>query len=382
MLRVRAAAVGELWQRPPRWGRTAMLLLAVGAITGIRAGQHANGLELAGRDWPELLPHLRAADGREALSWWTGDWVQHNGYYRPLTSCSLYFDYRLTGEGWPRWWRMHNVVLIALTAMLLALLTRALAGSDLAALVAGTTSTGWLVEWTIVQHITPRTDVLCALFMLAALLLALQWAKGGRAHLLAGALACVALSALSKEMALLLAALVPLTLWAAGAPRRRSVIATAACIVLLVAYWLLRSRALDQPLWQPTAHIREHALPSRAMVLAMVMVPLVPSLSFYRSLDLPMLTLCNTWLHFAEDLASVVQYPLAGLHRARLLLLGLLWKASIWPLTGFALVTPHYLYIPRLGDCLLYGCAAAQLVSMLSRRRRPTEHEAPESDGA
>jgi len=173
-----------------------------------------------------------------------------------------------------------------------------------------------------------------------------------------------------------------LFLWAGRAPLRGSAIAATACFVLPVAYGLLRSHALVHPLWQPAEHVRDYTLRSIALVLAMVMVPIAPSLSFHHSLDTPMCALGAAWLHLAEDLSSVLQYHLAGLYRPRLLVLGLLWKVSIWPLTGFALVTPHYLYIARLGDGLLYGCAAAQIASMLSRLRRPTQPAAPDPGGA
>ncbi len=363
------AEVQRRWLRLPERARLALLILAVVICTGARLSNHAGGDPLSGPDWPELLPHLETADGREILSWFTGDWVQHNGYYRPLSSLSFLLDYVAVGEDHPLYWRLHNLVLMAGVAALLAALTRALTGSDAAGLVAGVVSMGARTEGAVMFRVSPRTDVLCALFLPASLLWMLSWARGSGPGALAAALVAAGLSVLSKEAGLLLGALVPLTLWAKGASRRRITVAAGACLAVLLVYWLARSHFLQVPAWSLSMPVRQFPLHSRGLVVLRTVLPVAWSVHAWAGFVPIQLLLATTWLRALGDLAELAQWPLVAVHRVRLLLLGVLWQvAAVVPVTNYALLSPQYLYLPGLGDCFLWGCAVAGAAAIAGRR--------------
>jgi len=279
-------------------------VLAVVTCTCARLSGYVDGRPLEGPDWPELLPHLETVDVREALSWFTGDWVQHNGYYRPVSSYSLLLDYLVVGEHRPVWWRVHNLLLMASVAALLAVLTRALTGSDAAGLVAGVVSMGARTEGAVMFRVSPRTDVLCALFLPASLLWMLSWARGGRPGFLAAALVAAGLSVLSKEAGLLLGALAPLTLWAGGASQRRITVAAGACLAVLLVYWLARSHFLQVPAWSLSMPVRQFPLHSRGLVVLRTVLPVAWSVHAWAGFVPIQLLLATTWLRALGDLAG------------------------------------------------------------------------------
>jgi len=355
-----------------------MLLAVVALATCVSGGRYVDGSPLRGFDWPVILPHLRTADLREALGWWAGDWVQHNGYYRPIPSCSFWLDYRIAGESHPAWWRIHNVLLMAVVSCLLATFVRLLTESRVAGLVAGLFATSGPVAGRIVGHVSPRTDVMCALFLLAALIFSLRWLRTGRRRDLLGAALMAALSGCSKETGVLLAFLLPLVLWSVRAPLRRAAVLSGVVIAVLAGCWLLRSAALHMSPLDLRPPVRQFPAQSRLGVFLDVVLPVYRDRFFYRSVSAIAFLTPWPWLVVLADLIALAQWAFTGLFRPRLLVLGVLWKAiTVWPVLGYLLIARHYHYIPDLGDGLLYGCAAAYVWSRIRKhlRREPAPSE-------
>ena len=99
------------------------------------------------------------------------------GYYRPLIMLSFALDRALWGT-WPAGFHATNVVCHAAVAWLVGALAAALGAGSGAALAAAIVFLAHPVQTEAVTYISGRTDVLCALFVLLALL---AWRRARRA---------------------------------------------------------------------------------------------------------------------------------------------------------------------------------------------------------
>lgn len=94
---------------------------------------------------------------------------RRSGYYRPVTVITYFLDYHLW-RGWPFGFHLSNLLFHALCSLLIYLLSLKALGSREVASAAGFLFAAHPVHTEAVAWISGRTDVLAALFLLAALL--------------------------------------------------------------------------------------------------------------------------------------------------------------------------------------------------------------------
>ena len=240
-----------------------------------------------------------APDGLARI--WTSDFFQGaithgvpylSGYYRPVTNAVFWLEYRLAGRrAWP--YHATQLLLHALTAFLLSLLVRRLAGGWWPGALAALVFALHPVNAFAASQPAARADVLFATFYLLALLVfdaAVTAPRGARA---AGRIALTALlflcAVLSKEMGITLpAALCLLVLYrhAQGAVPWRRMAWTIPVWLVGGAYLAWRFAFLHLSVSMPTVGygaaysppvLVAGALKSLLIHLARIVVPLGPS---------------------------------------------------------------------------------------------------------
>lgn len=136
----------------------------------------------------------------------TGDFFRRSedpttiGHWRPLVTATYMADWALDG-GRPRLFHAHNAFLHGVCAALLALLAIELGFSDTAALAAGLLFAVLPAHVEAVAWISGRTDLLCGLFVILALVLDVRASRTGRLPGRGLAAASTFLALLAKEMA-------------------------------------------------------------------------------------------------------------------------------------------------------------------------------------
>ncbi len=206
----------------------------------------ASGISLLDDDWG----HLKLAS-KGVISALTTGWeglVGQGGYYRPAVVLSFYLDYLIGGYA-PAIYHIHNILIHAGCAYLVFLFARCLSTDRAVAWGAALLFFVLPIHTDSVFWIVGRTDLLCALFYLSALILFYKYMQRGSTGALLGLAACSALAFLSKEMAvslpIALAALVVYRKAWKTAQARRGL--TVVCIVLLAYFgirWLVLGSVL------------------------------------------------------------------------------------------------------------------------------------------
>lgn len=337
--------MGRMRQVPPSVWLFAGLLAAGTAALGWLAAP----VGFLSDDW--RLVQLAAAPD---LPLFSANWhgvAGQGGFYRPLVMLSLRLDH-LLGGGAAGWFHLTNVLLHLACALLVTLLYRELARiSDQPPTAALVARARWpalaagLLFFVLPIHtdnifwVAGRTDTLCGVFSLTAVLLFAGQLRAPHPARLAGCALALAAALLSKEMALgLPLVLGALALWRGGLRRPATLWALAVIGGVLLGYLALRWQVLGSLLDAPTnTNISlfrvERALRSSlrlfftlgprhsgAVVLVLTLLLAAPSLTrWQRARPLLLLTLA--------------------------LLLGLL------PVLG--LIVRWYLYIPSAFACLL-----------------------------
>ena len=142
------------------------------------------------------------------------------GYYRPVVILSYLADARVFGTGSPAGPHIFNVTCHLLTTMLVWLLARRvlrqIPDGGGGAVVAATVFAVHPIHTESVSWIAGRSDVLAALFLVTALLLALRWLDRRSAVALLLAPVFFLLALLSKEIAIVGLALLPLLIIFSG----------------------------------------------------------------------------------------------------------------------------------------------------------------------
>ena len=206
----------------------------------------ASGISLLDDDWG----HLKLASKGVVFAFTTG-WeglIGQGGYYRPAVVLSFYLDYLIGGYA-PAIYHIHNILIHAGCAYLVFLFARCLSTDSAVAWGAALLFFVLPIHTDSIFWIVGRTDLLCALFYLSALILFFKYMERGSTGALLGLAACSALAFLSKEMAIslpvALAALVAYRKMWNTAPARRGL--AVVCIVLLAYFgvrWLVLGSAL------------------------------------------------------------------------------------------------------------------------------------------
>ncbi|MBL7689975.1 MAG: hypothetical protein JNM41_00160 [Flavipsychrobacter sp.] len=166
-----------------------------------------------------------------------------------------------------------NVVWYALAAIALLMLLRAVVfrGSPLTALVATVLFVIHPVHTEVVANVKSRDEIMSLLFISLTLLLVVQYHRRRSVGGLVASLACFALALLSKEYAITLLVILPLSLYVfEQADIRKAAIATLPFVVVAAAYALWRLHVLGprNPLSDTDIQINPYAYASAAQKLA------------------------------------------------------------------------------------------------------------------
>jgi tetratricopeptide (TPR) repeat protein len=191
--------------------------------------------------WSEL-PRLLGSEFFSATT-------QHTDYYRPVVTLTFFLDLQLWGLN-PFGFHLSNVLAHALVSVCVFWLARRLTREAAVAVVSGVVFALHPVHSESVAFISGRTDVLATLFALAALLAYGRWRASSRLWWALLSVTAFALAILSKEVAVVLLAL--LALWdrlVEGDLRSRRALGLAALryapyVAVLAGYLLLRRFAL------------------------------------------------------------------------------------------------------------------------------------------
>lgn len=173
-----------------------VLIVATIGLAGL-----ASGISLLDDDWGHLLLASRGV-GFIVSTGWEG-LAGQGGYYRPAVELSLYINYLVAGFA-PAVYHVTNVVIHAGCSVLVWALARRFGLSDTAAWGGALLFFVLPIHTDTVFWIVGRTDSVCALFYMSALILFCDYLDRPHRRALVGFGICMALALLSKEMALAL----------------------------------------------------------------------------------------------------------------------------------------------------------------------------------
>jgi len=373
-----ASALRTCWTRA-RWSvaprpslRQLLMLIALSAILCLP------NLRFLARPYPInqtvayddywLLKGLDAGHSiSSSLGWFHGEWPERNGFYRPLTSVSLWLDYLLYGwNGRP--YRLTNLFLYILTATALGpLICLFTSRRDFAvASVAFFCLYPQGGSEAVILAFNPRGDLLCGLFYLGGLYSALRYARYREPRHAGWFAVCFTLALLSKEMALSLPLMAIATiLLASRLPRFRALRSVPALLAASAAVglgWYLAYR---------------HAIPGRfaggfPKIIASTWLMCAGTM-------LDDLTVLGLWVRAMPQWADFITCYLPtsllrlGIWLAalafiasrqwRLVAYYLLWSILTWlPLVTTHIHAHHYAYLPQLNRAMVSGPFLLMLV--------------------
>ncbi len=339
-----------------------------------------SGIGLVETDTFPLLAASRVDDLQDLLTIFARDifGLQGKGiFYRPVVNLTFALDQALWGLN-PFGYQVTNAVLFALCGTGLAVLTRRLAGPRARVAL-------WVVPIVFLLHpshveVVPgaprRQEMLCALFLMLALVSQLSWRGRPRARALAVTLLmCLAMA--SKEAAVLgplLGFAVALGSEAHRSQRDRVWQATKATVPYLVAV-----AAMIGVRFMVTGRLGGH-LPIEVAAKVLEHLPVIGQWVLGRLLDpqrmtprygLPLALVCTAALA-----ALVLAIPprratdgqgrdeAGGSNPGRLALLGLVWVAGVIALYALtSLVQPWHTLLPVVGWSLCWGALAEKAVA-------------------
>jgi hypothetical protein len=168
------------------------------------------------------------------------------GRYRPLSIATFAIEYQFRGGFSPGLSHFNNILLYAITGMLLFLLVKKLLPGD--------RNTPWFfgfpfivtclflvhpVHTEVVANIKGRDEILALLFSLASALIAIKYARTGRfSHLLLSCL-FLFLALLSKENSIAFVLIIPLILYFFTKPARNVLFGISGCLILTALTFVL-----------------------------------------------------------------------------------------------------------------------------------------------
>lgn len=168
---------------------------------------------------------------------------------------------------------LFNVVWYALAAIAVLAFLRVVVfrGSAMVAFVAAVLFVIHPVHTEVVANVKSRDEILSLLFIVLTLLLAVLYSRRRSIKLLVASIACFALALLSKEYAITLLVILPLTLFVfEQADVRKAALATLPFVVVAIGYSLWRLHVLGprSPLSDTDIQINPYAYASAAQKLA------------------------------------------------------------------------------------------------------------------
>jgi hypothetical protein len=166
-------------------------------LIGLLALRRALGIYYLSDDF--ILVRI-GEDWNGSALWYSMTHGGGDGFFRPLGYVSFALNARLGGAN-PMWWHAESLAIHGANAVLVLLMARRLQASLLAAGFAGALFAIHGIQPEAAVWIAGRFDLVATFFLLAGLLLFTLASGPRRAGYHAGALACFAVAALSKESA-------------------------------------------------------------------------------------------------------------------------------------------------------------------------------------
>lgn len=297
------------------------------------------------------------------IGWFHGDWVQGNGYYRPLAATSMWLDY-LLWRHYHRGYALTSWLLQGITGWLWALLLFLLFRN---AVLSVLTALAFAIIWlppsrVIIQHLSTRADCLCAVWMLASLLCAFRFWITGQWQWLTMTSITASLALLSKEMALTLPLL---SVLCAVVGRQlfsywhRIIVTFVVFTALVIVWWWAYQHFVPIAPTRLTLIKAERILNQCSLALA----DTLPTVWFFGrwllAFNHPIqLLLLESWQHIFSFIVTVLGLGLIMRKIPSLLIFWFAWVAICWlPLLPVRLMNPHYGYIPLLATYALIGGA-------------------------
>ncbi len=189
------------------------------------------------------LANGHALGGNTFVAAFTKPFLGH--YFRPLTSASFVFD-SLFATQTAFSYHQTNILLHAITAVLIACLAMALTQKQWAGILAGLFFATQPIQVGAAAWIGGRTDALSAMFVAAFLVTLVVYHQTSRTRWLAATTVCFFLAALSKEQALAILPAVPLSVFVFGSRKwkdaLRICIPFGAAVLVFIGLW-----AIDAP---------------------------------------------------------------------------------------------------------------------------------------
>jgi tetratricopeptide (TPR) repeat protein len=366
----------------PKVIRTRVLALVVAAAAALAyAGTLAHGFVW---DDPLLIRdriHLYTWSGLGQLlgSDFFGGTAQSTHYYRPAVTLTFFLDLFLWGLT-PFGFHLTNVLAHTLTSVCVFWLARRLAREAPVAAAAGAVFAVHPVHSESVAFVSGRTDVLAALFSVAALLAHARWLEGGRRRWRLLSLAAFAVAVLSKEAAVVVPAL--LALWDALVRRdlrgRRAFGLAAARYAphgtVLAGYVLARHVALGhlvESVDTPWADGVSRLLTGLRITARYARIALIPyPENLYYSIPVDSAPPDAGWWLAMILLIALLTLTVVAAARCPVAGFGALWFwIALVPPVGVnllpvpsAIMAERFLYLPSVGASLLAGLALVRLV--------------------
>ena len=372
-----------------RLGALLAALLAVATFAGtVRYG-------FVYDDWPVVASNSAADD--------PGDWRAillapswGGAAYRPLTTWTFSVNHALHGA-WPGGYHLANVALHALVSALVVVVAVSLGAPPAAATIAGVLFAVHPVHTEAVASIVGRAELLCAVWVLAAILAHVRGSRRGWRPLdVLAVLGCLAAGLLSKEYAATLVLLLPLadllivdqgspSRFAANLRSRRALVYALVAGVTVVWFGVRHLVSRDSALWlqpwmnplaylsAPTRMLAALDVQARALGLLFVPHPLRPD---YSAGAIPLATDPSSarallGIAVAAGLAALA----IGLARRRprtlfwLLFAGVTWGVvSNLVVPSWVLFAERLVYLPSVGFCVLVALALDAIGDRLPRR--------------
>lgn len=327
------------------------------------------------RTLPALLTQQFMANGGEVVH-----------YYRPFITLTLFADLMVWSTN-PFGFHLTNVLAHLLTSLAVLALGRRLTGNDTAALIGGLLFALHPIHTESVAFISGRTDVFATLFSVAAVLAYAAWRESGRLLLYVASLLAFLLALLSKEVAVVVPALLVLYDWCCrGDLRSRSAVARALIRyaplgLVLAVYGAARLVALgrladsDPVTWADGRGRTIAALRIAAEYMWATLMP-YPIHTFYQVKSYTEMTGVTAWLGLAL-LAALLAATALAMWRQPRLGFGLVWFwVSIVPPIGAnllpvakAYMAERFLYMPSVGICLVGGMLLARALGRIEPGR-------------
>ncbi|HUV05444.1 MAG TPA: tetratricopeptide repeat protein [Armatimonadota bacterium] len=286
-------------------------------------------------------------------------------FYRPLINASFLLDHALW-ENRTVGYHLLNLGFHAVCILLVALLAWLILRNRVAAIWAAFVFAAHPAHAESVCWISGRTDVFCAAFMLSGLCAYLAYRERKRKGFLALSLVLVLLAILSKELALVTLALVPLAAWVSGERSyRRMALDTVPYVILAAGLFGVRSVVLSGGEATGTALSPLHRLAVVAHSVftefQILLLPQTARLGYQISIQKILgpgtliafgSILVLTWSLWANRRWSRVPFFAAAWF--------LLTIVPVSVVAGSQIIAQRYLYVPSVGLAILFGWLMAE----------------------